>query len=141
VDKPFVLLADDNEGTCTLVQALLQPEFEVDVASDPADAIEKLKSRQYAAILLDSAMPLLDALRDERPELLSRVLVLAAATTRDITRIRMYGVRGIITKPFEIELVLTAVREAAGKNPMPPMRGPLLSSGMLLLLAEFVRRM
>ncbi|MGN6183222.1 MAG: response regulator [Thermoanaerobaculia bacterium] len=84
-EKPLVLLADDNEATCTLITAILQNEFLVETAHDGMEAIEKLKSRQYAAVLLDLLMPVtdgyavLDFLSQDRPELLSRVLVVTAS--------------------------------------------------------------
>ena len=146
MDKPFVLLADDNEGTSTLIRALLQQEFEVDTVIDGSDAIERLKARQYSAILLDLLMPVtdgyavLDFLQAEQPELLSRVIVVTASISpRELTRVRAYPVGYLIFKPFEIDVLISAVRETAGCEPLPP-RGPLLASGMLLLLADFLRR-
>jgi hypothetical protein len=38
-DKPLVLLVDDNEPTCTLVTALLQEDFEAEVATDGREAV------------------------------------------------------------------------------------------------------
>ena len=146
MEKPFVLLADDNEATCTLIQALLQHEFVVEVAADGHEAIEKLKRRPYAAILLDLLMPtvdgyaVLDHLTAERPDLLRRVLVVTASlATREMQRLRAYPVRAVITKPFEVEALQHAVRQAAGLGGEPFLRAPLLSSGMLLLLADLLR--
>jgi two-component system, response regulator, stage 0 sporulation protein A len=87
VEKPSVLLADDNEATCTLIRALLQSEFSIDIVGDGAEAIRRLRGRHYSAILLDLRMPLvdgygvLDHLTSERPELLPRVVVVTAAIT------------------------------------------------------------
>ena len=147
MEKPFVLLADDNEATSTLITALLQSDFVVEVASDGNEAIEKLKHRRYAVILLDLLMPVFDGyavlefLRTERPELLSRVLVVTAALgAREMQRLSSYKVCGVIAKPFEVDTLFNAVRECAGESEEPPIRGPLISGGMLLLLAEVLRR-
>ncbi|HEX8616678.1 MAG TPA: response regulator [Thermoanaerobaculia bacterium] len=147
MEKPFVLLADDNEATCTLVTALLQADFVVDVATDGGEAIEKLKSRQYAAILLDLLMPLvdgyavLDFLREHRPDLLPRVVVVtASSSSRHVDRINGYGVFGVVAKPFEVEALHSTVHHVTGNKNAPPLRGPLLSSGMILLLGELLRR-
>jgi two-component system sensor histidine kinase/response regulator len=146
VDKPFVLLADDNEATCTLIQALLQSEFAVDIASDGHEAIEKLKSRQYAAILLDLLMPIvdgyavLDHLSAEQPDLLRRVIVVTASlSTREMQRLRSYAVRAVVPKPFEVEVLQNTVRQCAGLGGEPFLRTPLISGGMLLLLADLLR--
>lgn len=148
MDKPSVLLADDNEGTSTLIRALLRPHFQVDVVSDGLEAIEKLKARQYAAIVLDLLMPgtdgyaVLEFLRAESQDLLGRVLVITASISRrEMERVRSYPVAGVIRKPFDIEVLLDAVRAITGDcEPPPSLRGPLLASGVLLLLADFLRQ-
>ena len=146
MEKPFVLLADDNEATCTLIQALLQNEFVVDIASDGHEAIEKMKSRQYAAILLDLLMPgvdgyaVLDHLVAERPDLLRRVLVVTASlATREMQRLRAYTVCGVLAKPFELDALQNAVRQCAGTGGEPFLGTPLFSGSMLLLLADLLR--
>ena len=146
MDKPCVLLADDNEATCILITALLRSEFTVEVARDGGEAIEKLKQRQYAAIVLDLLMPLVDGyavlefLRSEHPHLLGRVLVVTAALSpRDTERVKQYDVCGMVAKPFDVDALFHAVRQCAG-DPGEPLRGPLITGGMLLLLAEVLRR-
>jgi CheY-like chemotaxis protein len=138
---------DDNEATCTLVTALLQGDFLVETANDGNEAIEKLKSRQYAVILLDLFMPhadgytVLDFLVAERPDVLKRVLVVTAALSpRDMQRLRAYDICAVIAKPFEVESLVAAVKQCVGDDDSPAMRGPLLSSGMILLLADLLRR-
>ncbi len=147
MEKPRVLVADDNEATCTLIMALLQHDFVVDVAHDGQEAIEKVKSRQYAAIVLDLLMPIvdgyavLDHLRVENPDMLSRVLVLTASVSaREMKRVHGYAVREVIAKPFDVDALQAAVRQCAGLGPDSFLRGPLLSGGVLLLLAEVLRR-
>jgi putative two-component system response regulator len=147
LDKPLVLLADDNEATCILITALLQRDFTVEVASDGGEAIEKLKLRKYAAIVLDLLMPVVDGygvlefLRTEHPHLIRRVLVVTAALgPRSMERLSGYDVRGVVAKPFEVDALFSAVRECAGDSDEPLMRGPLISGGMLLLIAEVLKR-
>ncbi|HEU4889436.1 MAG TPA: response regulator [Thermoanaerobaculia bacterium] len=146
MDKPLVLLADDNEATCTLITALLQRDFVVHVAGDGNEAIERLKTTQYSAILLDLLMPVvdgyavLDFLRAERPELLQQVLVVTASlAAREMQRLNDYQVRRVIPKPFEVDVLYYAVRECAGLPGSQNLRGSLISGGMLLLLAEVLR--
>jgi CheY-like chemotaxis protein len=143
VDKPFVLLADDNEATCTLMTALLRSEYDIETAGDGGEAIEKLKNRQYAAILLDLRMPgvdgyaVLDFLRAERPDLLAHVLVVTASVgAKEMERVRAYDICGIIAKPFEVETLFNAVRDCTGGDGPTHLRATMLSSGVLLLLAE-----
>lgn len=148
MEKPFVLVADDSESTCTLVAALLQRDFSVDIARDGAEALERLKRRKYSAIVLDLMMPeadgfaVLDYLAGHSPELLRRVVVITAAVAeRNTARARSAGVHSVFRKPFEVDALHAAVTEAAGgdRSSQGP-GGSLLSSGMLLALAEMLER-
>jgi CheY-like chemotaxis protein len=145
VEKPFVLLADDNEATCTLITALLQKDFNVDVANNGSEAMQRLESRPYAAVLLDLVMPVVDGwavlahIAAHWPDLMRCVLIVTAATgTRDLQRVRNYGVFGVVSKPFDIEELLDTVKRCAGGN-NASLHAPIVSGGMLLLLADFLR--
>ena len=145
MDKPCVLLVDDNEATCTLVTALLQRDFTTAVCGDGADAIEKLKTGKYAAIVLDLLMPppngydVMDALLKSRPEMLKRtVIVTAAISPREKARLKNYPIADLIAKPFDVEVLLAAVKKCAGED--GSMFGSVISSGMLLLIAEMIQR-
>lgn len=143
-DLPAVLLADDDEATCTLIRAILHRDFRVDVAGDGAEAIGKLRTNRYAAILLDlkmagtSGFGVLDHLRAHDEASLGRVLIVTANVNRaDLDRVNGYGVCGVIYKPFEVELLLDAVKACAGAS-----GGGLttaFSGGILLLVAEMHR--
>jgi CheY-like chemotaxis protein len=146
MSKPHVLIVDDNDATCTLVNAILHRDFAVEVASDGAEAVEKLKAREYAAILLDIRMPVLDGygvlefLAGHRPELLATTLVVTGAlSTRELERVRQYPVCGVVAKPFEVETLLSAVRQCAGTD-RSFSGARFFSSGMILLLAEAIRQ-
>lgn len=139
-----MLVVDDNEATTTLMTALMQKEFELDVVADGLDALERLKTKNYAAVILDLLMPqldgygVLDFVRQYNPDLLNRILVVSAALTRrELARVREYRVCEIISKPFEVEVLLGAVRKCAGTSPVP--RGTMISGGMILFLAEVLK--
>lgn len=145
MEKPRVLLADDNESTCTLISALLRNDFTVDVAADGAEAVEKLRQLRYSAVLLDLLMPVADGhvvlefLRREQPEMLPRVLVVTGALfRREIDRLRDFPIRGVIPKPFNVDELTQAVRECARTGSEG--RGPLLAGGMIIMLAQLLQR-
>lgn len=147
MEKPRVLVADDNEATCTLLTALLRGEFVVETANDGHEAIEKLKSRQYAAILLDLLMPgadgyaVLDFLQSEAPHVLQRVLVVTAALSpRQTERVGTYATYGVVRKPFEVDVLQSMVRQCAGSGDEPFLGRPLIAGGMFLLLADLIAR-
>jgi CheY-like chemotaxis protein len=146
VEKPFVLVVDDNEATCTLITALLQNDFVVEVVNDGREALTKLESRQYSAILLDLLMPItdgyavLDFLRERNSEMLRKTIVVTASlAARELDRVKKYEVCGVIAKPFEVDTLYGAVRQCVGESGPQFIRGPLLSSGVILLLAEVGR--
>jgi putative two-component system response regulator len=145
VEKPLVLLADDNDATCTLVRALLQNDYNLEIASDGVEAIEHLKKRRYAAILLDLLMPnvngfdVLAFLREEQPETLPRVAILTAAVDgKQMDRLREFPVHGVIRKPFEIDTLQDAVRRCARLDDPLTRGASIFGSAMLLLLAEML---
>jgi len=146
-EKPYVLLVDDNEATCALMTALLQREFAVETAFDGFDAIERLKTRQYAAILLDLRMPrldgfgVLDHLREHAPDTVKRVLIVSAALhEREVERLRGYDVCGVIRKPFEVEALLDAVKSCAGMNGGGFGNVLASSTPVILLIADLLRQ-
>ncbi|HEX9986598.1 MAG TPA: response regulator [Thermoanaerobaculia bacterium] len=147
-EKPRVLLVDDNEATCTLVTALLQREFAVETAFDGQEALERLRTKMYAAILLDLRMPqpdgyaILDFISTTRPEVMKSVIVVSAALSpREIERLRQYDVCAIIAKPFEIESLLQSVKDCANVNDTPALGpGNLISGSMILLISEWLLR-
>ncbi|HEX7190668.1 MAG TPA: response regulator [Thermoanaerobaculia bacterium] len=145
MDKPCVLLVDDNEATCTLVTAVLQRDFITDVASDGAEALEKLKAGKYAAIVLDLLMPppdgyeIMDMLMQSRPDLLKRTVIMTAAISpRERQRLKDYPIAELVAKPFDVEVLLSAVKKCAGSDNHTI--GNVISSGMLLFIAEMLQR-
>lgn len=148
-EKPSVLIVDDNEATCVLIAAVLHRDFTTDAAGDGADAIEKLKTRTYAAVLLDLRMPhvdgfdVLDYLRERAPEIMRCVIVVTAAVSnREMQRVRGYGVHAVVTKPFEVDVLLDVVKRCVGESGGHGL-GPVIysSTGMILLLADLLRNL
>jgi CheY-like chemotaxis protein len=147
VEKPTVLLADDNDATCTLITALLHRDFNIEIATDGREAIERMRTRKYAALLLDLRMPhtdgfaVLDFLKANQPKMLANVLVVTAALTRrEIASAESYGVCEIVPKPFEIETLLAAVKRCTSTD--EGTLGPVLraSGPVILLLADLLRQ-
>ena len=57
-DKKRILVVDDEPDFASIVQANLRKEgFEVEVAYDGVEAMEKIKKAPYDAIVLDVMMP------------------------------------------------------------------------------------
>ena len=147
-EKPSLLLVDDNEATRTLMVALLQREFQVESATDGNEAIEKLRTNQYAGILLDLRMPqqdgfgVLEFLKANNPDRLRTVLVVTAVLTRnEMERAKSFGICGIITKPFDVEELLGAVKECVSDTDGGKLSNVFCTSTpMILLIADLLRQ-
>lgn len=147
-ERPAVLVVDDNEATCTLITAILQRDFQVECSIDGGDALERLKTNHYAAILLDLRMPqpdgfvVLDFLKANQPAALSRLIVVTAVMqSKEVERAKAYGICGVVTKPFEVETLLDAVKRCVGdtENGTRGRNVFCSSTPMILLIADLVK--
>lgn len=143
-EKARVLLVDDSDSTDALIVAILRREFHIDVATDGREALEKLKTGRYAALLLDLRIPVLDGFqllehleRSDRDLLRRTIVVTAAVSPKDLARVEPYPVFGVISKPFEVEDLLNAVKTCCGHGGSG--LGKFVSSGVILLLADLLR--
>jgi len=114
--KPRVLLLDDDPSMQRLVAALLKNEgYRVDVFLTGRDALRSIEKNDYDVLLLDLMMPheggmtVIRELREKKPELLTRSLVLSASSQSVIGTVRNQ-VAGVVTKPFTSPDLIGAVR-------------------------------
>lgn len=103
-----VLVVDDDAAIRLLLRTYLtRSGLVVEVANDGADAIRKLSSSSYDAVVTDLMMPNVDGtgvvafMEAEQPELLQRTVVLTAypqlATDRQLN-----GKVTVLSKPFDL---------------------------------------
>ncbi|MCC5023517.1 MAG: response regulator [Candidatus Synoicihabitans palmerolidicus] len=60
LDRPLVLVVDDEYGPRESIALTLGTEFEVDTAERAAEALAKIKKISYAVVILDIWMPEMD---------------------------------------------------------------------------------
>jgi CheY-like chemotaxis protein len=103
-----ILILDDDQAVCRVIQAALAPhEFKVDALSEPGPVEEKLRSERYHVIILDYVIPgleseqVLEWLRLYQPD--AAIIVVTAYPSIDSAlqclRARTYD---YLTKPFQI---------------------------------------
>ena len=114
--KARVLLLDDDPSMQRLVSSLLKREgYKVDVFLTGRDALRSIEVNDYDVLLLDLMMPheggmtVIRELRDKKPEMLERALVLSASSQSVIGTVK-HEVAGVVKKPFEPPELLSAVR-------------------------------
>ncbi len=104
-----VLVADDDQAIRQLVCTIVQREgLEVDCVADGAEAIEKLKTHEYAVVLLDLMMPRVDGfgvvefIREHPPLHKPVILVITAYADQRFKEVDPNIVSGVVRKPFEV---------------------------------------
>lgn len=125
-DSAFeILIVDDDEPTQLLLQAILKRRNVATViASNGGEAINILRERRFAAVILDLMMPVvaghdvIEFVAAEMPSL--PIIVCTAAGVRQTQGLDPRVVRVIIRKPFDIDEVLDAVAAVMSAPPKPP---------------------
>jgi CheY-like chemotaxis protein len=118
--KPRVLVLDDDVTMQKLVSMILKREgLRVDVVGSGRKAIEAIEGKnEYAAILLDLMMPteggmtVISHVRESKPALLQRIIVLTATPDAVLTGISK-EVFAVVKKPFEASELVAAVKRLA----------------------------
>ncbi len=112
-----ILVADDDQSIRQLLGTVIRREgFEVDLVADGAEAIEMLKTPDYAVILLDLMMPRLDGfevveyLKHHHPRIKPVVLLISAYADQRYKKVDPNVVAGVIRKPFEIAELGSMIR-------------------------------
>ena len=106
--KLNILLVDDDEDLCGLLKDyLIKQSYNVDVKSNGIDALLSMMKKEYALIVLDIMMPMIDGfetLIKIRENSSVPVLMLTAKTdTEDKVKGLNLGADDYLTKPFELE--------------------------------------
>jgi DNA-binding response OmpR family regulator len=115
----LVLIADDDKDIVRFVELNLRLEgFEVVVANDGQDALDKARDVRPSLILLDTMMPCLDGyevcsrLRDDRSDPPIPVIMLTAMSL-DSDRAMAFsaGADDWVTKPFDPADLVSKVKD------------------------------
>ena len=120
-ELPRVLVADDEPAIRMLVTRVLRRAgFDPQEANDGQEAIERLDGGQYDALVLDLMMPrvdgfgVVDHLIETKPEMMEKTIVLTAFP-RTAARQRLHHLCSIVSKPFELQELVTLVRDCASR--------------------------
>ena len=118
-----ILVVDDDDAIRLMVERVLRREqFEVDSARDGHEAIEKLEQNDYGMVLLDLMMPRVDGhgvlhfLEHERQAPKPWVIVMTANLQSAAATTAAKPVFRVLSKPFDIEELVTHVAEAHEKR-------------------------
>jgi signal transduction histidine kinase len=113
MEKKKILIVDDSKSNILGLKLILKnTNYEIDSALSGPEALEKLKSYEPAAILLDIMMPEMDGLEvlerimaDEKTSHLPVIMVTAKSTDKDLALAFEKGAIDFVKKPInELEL-------------------------------------
>jgi signal transduction histidine kinase len=115
-EKPRVLVVDDEYGPRESIAFTLSAEFAVDTAGRATEALAKIKSQPYSAIVLDIRMPEMDgikALEEVRridPEV-AVIMLTGYGTLQTAQQAMVGGANQYLRKPPDVSELLEAVRK------------------------------
>lgn len=121
-EKARILVVDDEEIVRISCERILVPAgFHVDVTPDGRKALQMLDQNKYDLVLTDLKMPHMDGMevlaeiKKRLPD--ARVIIITGYSTIEIAvkAIKM-GAYNYIEKPFNPEVLISAVKEALGEN-------------------------
>jgi CheY-like chemotaxis protein len=111
------LVVDDDPGIRLLIKRVLsRQQFEVDLACDGGEAIEKILTTDYAVIVLDLMMPRIDGiavvryLAEHLPSKLTKVIVMTAFGGSVLRQV-CPPVGRFLEKPFDVNHLVSEVTE------------------------------
>jgi len=114
---PVVLVVDDEPAVLESLTAILEEEFTVFTARSGKEALEKIAAEQVRLVFLDIALPDMDGMQvlrkiKEYDKNLSVIMATATDSARRAVEAMQSGACNYITKPFDMEEVITVARKA-----------------------------
>lgn len=118
LNKLPVLVVDDEYGPRESIAFSLSAEFSVETADRAREALAKVKSRHYAAVVLDIRMPEMDGIRalEELRKIdpnVSVIMLTGYGTLLTAQQAMVAGANQYLRKPPDIAELLEAVRKQA----------------------------
>jgi DNA-binding response OmpR family regulator len=115
-----VLVIEDDPAIGNMLSTLLAVEgYRPMLVVDGGEALERARAERPALITLDLSLPSLDGIQvlerlDKGTELRTPVIIVSAYTDR-LTAAHRARVSAILTKPFEIDTLLSCIRAVIGE--------------------------
>src|SRR5690349_17994088 len=117
-EKPHVLVVDDEYGPRESIAFSLSSDFQVETAERAKDALAMIKSKSYAAVVLDIRMPEMDGIRtlEELRKIdphVSVIMLTGYGTLLTAQQAMVAGANQYLRKPPDIPELIEAVRKQA----------------------------
>ena len=115
--EKIVLIVEDDDDLRQIVQWMLEDEgFMVETAKDGREALDRAMARKPSLVLLDMALPIIDGygVAAGLHEVYGDTITILAMTAdgRAAEKAKYVGAIGYVSKPFELDTLVNAVRGA-----------------------------
>jgi DNA-binding NtrC family response regulator len=117
MDRPKILIVDDDDSIRLTMQAILQDEgYLVDIASTGKEAIEKTKEQNYNIALLDIRLPdmegveLLDLMKDGIPKT-RKIMVTGYPSIQNAVAAVNQKADAYLIKPVDPDKLLATIKQ------------------------------
>jgi len=116
MEKPLVLVVDDEYGPRESIAFTLSADFSVDTAERAAEALTKLRARTYTTVILDIRMPEMDGIRalEEIRKIdkeISVIMLTGYGTLATAQQAMLGGANQYLRKPPDIHELIAAVKK------------------------------
>jgi signal transduction histidine kinase len=116
VEKPLVLVVDDEYGPRESIAFSLSAEFAVETAGRAREALVKIQQRSYATVVLDIRMPEMDGIRTlqelrKADPHVSVIMLTGYGTLQTAQEAMLAGANQYLRKPPDIPELLDSVRK------------------------------
>ncbi|HEX7419802.1 MAG TPA: response regulator [Thermoanaerobaculia bacterium] len=122
-DRKRALVVDDDEPIRTMLAKVVErQDFDVDTASDGAEAIHKLEQDGYSVVLLDLMMPRVDGfavlryMQENHPDKLACTIIASAVPESEVLRRFDVPVYRVHSKPFDIQRLISDINQCVDTN-------------------------
>jgi len=122
MDASYVLVVDDDPAIRGLVADALRDEgYQVDLAAHGREALDAMRARKPATVVLDLMMPVMDGFSFmeacHKEQLCADVPIVVISAVQDaLKRIDEVPVHACIAKPFDLDELVRTVASYARPN-------------------------
>jgi two-component system, NtrC family, response regulator HydG len=113
----IMIVDDDQDLAESLADLLAATGYEVEIAGNGQEAVEKIRDKDFDVTLMDVRMPVMNgvdsffAIRELKPQ--ARVVMMTGYAEPFMDRAIAAGALGPLQKPFSMQAMLEAVDRAA----------------------------
>jgi putative nucleotidyltransferase with HDIG domain len=121
VDKPSVLIVDDETGPRDALKVILRPFFTIHSADNAKSALEILKDRHIDLITLDQKLPdrqgidLLQDIKQDHADI-EVIIITGYGSLKSAMEGIRHGAAGYLLKPFNVTELITLINQTLEKK-------------------------